>query len=71
MCNESNLEEWLDECEWDESNCFEALVAVIQAISTIRKGRKKRVVEKEDSRGVDGTRTYEKSILKNRVMTER
>ncbi|MDU9050221.1 MAG: ATP-binding domain-containing protein [Candidatus Electrothrix sp. Rat3] len=51
VCNESNLEEWLDSCEWDDPSCFEDLVAVIQAISTIRKGRKKREVQKTDSRG--------------------
>ncbi len=51
VCNESNLEEWLDTCKWDDPSCFEDLVAVIQAISTIRKGRKKRNVQKPDSRG--------------------
>lgn len=51
VCNEVNLEEWLDSCEWDEPTHYEVLVAVIQAISTIRKGRKKRDVQKPDSRG--------------------
>lgn len=50
ICNESTLEAWLDECG-DEPANFEALVAVVQAISTIRKGRKKRDVQKPDSRG--------------------
>lgn len=51
VCNDESLEGWLDECEWNDPSYFEALVAVIQAISTIRKGRKKREVQKTDSRG--------------------
>ena len=51
VCNETSLEAWLDECGWDESSYYEALVSIIQAISTIRKGRKKRDVKKQDSRG--------------------
>jgi len=53
ICNEANLEAWLDDCEWDDSdpNYFESLVAGIQAISTIRKGRKRRDVQRPDSRG--------------------
>ncbi|MBF0273328.1 MAG: ATP-binding domain-containing protein [Magnetococcales bacterium] len=51
ICNDASLEAWLDNCQWDDSSHFESLVAVIQAISTIRKGRKKRDVQKPDSRG--------------------
>ena len=51
VCNEANLETWLDDCTWDDPSYYEALVAVIQAISTIRKGRKKRDVQQPDSRG--------------------
>lgn len=51
VCNEANLEAWLDKCTWDDPSHYEDLVSVIQAISTIRKGRKKRDVKKEDSRG--------------------
>ena len=51
VCDETNLEEWLDGCQWKESACYESLVAVIQSISTIRKNRKKRDVQKIDSRG--------------------
>ncbi|MDD3183675.1 MAG: helicase, partial [Alphaproteobacteria bacterium] len=51
VCNEANLEAWLDSCEWVDPSHFEALVSVVQAISTIRKGRKKRDVQKADSRG--------------------
>ena len=51
VCNELNLGTWLDTCSWSTPGCYENLVAVIQAISTIRKGRKKRDVQKDDSRG--------------------
>jgi superfamily I DNA and RNA helicase len=51
VCNEKNLEQWLDGCQWNNPNYFESLLAVIQAISTIRKGRKKRDIQKSDSRG--------------------
>lgn len=51
VCNEENLEAWLDACDWDNPRQFEALLAVVQAISTIRKGRKKRDIQKADSRG--------------------
>jgi superfamily I DNA and RNA helicase len=51
VCNEANLKGWLDTCVWDEPDYYKALVAVIQAISTIRKGRKKRDVQTVDSRG--------------------
>jgi superfamily I DNA and RNA helicase len=51
ICNETNLDAWLDSFEWDASIFYEKLVAVLQAISTIRKGRKKRDVKKTDSRG--------------------
>jgi superfamily I DNA and RNA helicase len=51
VCNSTNLETWLDGCKWDDPGYYEALIAVIQSISTIRKGRKKRDVQKADSRG--------------------
>lgn len=51
VCNEKNLELCLNGFEWDNPRCFEVLTAVVQAISTIRKGRKKRDVRKADSRG--------------------
>jgi superfamily I DNA and RNA helicase len=51
VCNESNLGPWLDERVWDSPDFFGALLSVIQSISTIRKGRKKRDVQKADSRG--------------------
>lgn len=51
VCNEASLSECLDSCQWDDPSYYQALVAVVQAISTIRKGRKKRDVQREDSRG--------------------
>jgi superfamily I DNA and RNA helicase len=51
VCNESNLNSWLDLLKWDTPDFYEKLIAVLQAISTIRKGRKKRDIKKPDSRG--------------------
>lgn len=51
VCNEQNLKECLDACHWEASQYFESLVAVIQSISSIRKGRKNREIKKADSRG--------------------
>jgi superfamily I DNA and RNA helicase len=51
ICNESNLEKWLDSFIWEAPDFYEKLLAVLQTISTIRKGRKKRDVKNADSRG--------------------
>lgn len=51
ICNENNLIKYLDAIEWDRPEFFGKLVAVLQAISTIRKGRRKRNVVKPDSKG--------------------
>lgn len=51
VCNEETLGTWLNDRKWDNPIHYESLVSVIQAISTIRKGRKKRDIKKEDSRG--------------------
>nr|VFJ55887.1 MAG: Superfamily I DNA and RNA helicases [Candidatus Kentron sp. DK] len=51
LCNEVTLKSWLDGCRWDNPGYFEALASVIQAISTIRKGHKKREPQRPDSRG--------------------
>ncbi|GHV03640.1 hypothetical protein AGMMS50229_03270 [Campylobacterota bacterium] len=51
ICNEANLGAWLDSCVWDTPDYYEKLVAVLQSISTIRKGRKKREAQNPDSRG--------------------
>ena len=51
ICNEQTLDEWLKGRIWDDPSCFESLLAVIQSISTIRKGMKKRDIHRPDSRG--------------------
>nr|VFJ97164.1 MAG: Superfamily I DNA and RNA helicases [Candidatus Kentron sp. LFY] len=51
LCNEKNLDAWLNTRKWDNPSSFKELVSVIQAISTIRKGRKKREVQNPNSRG--------------------
>lgn len=51
VCNESNLEAWLDGRKWKSPEYYEALLSVLQAISTIRKGTKRREIQKEGSRG--------------------
>jgi len=51
VCNEANLEQCLDNVAWEDPSYYPPLVAVLQAISTIRKGRKQRDVHQEDSRG--------------------
>src|SRR5262245_21844441 len=51
VCNEANLEQCLASIVWEASSYYPPLVAVLQAITTIRKGRKQRDVHQEDSRG--------------------
>lgn len=50
LANEGSLRDCLDAIE-TEAQAYEEAVAVIQSISTIRKGKKKRSIEKVDSRG--------------------
>lgn len=51
VCNEQNLGGCLDGFDWRAPQYYESLVAVIQSISSIRKGRKSREIKKPDSRG--------------------
>ncbi|NQV50210.1 MAG: ATP-binding domain-containing protein [Candidatus Marinimicrobia bacterium] len=51
FCNDQNLGPWIQSLEWNNPEDYEILLSVIQAISTIRKGRKKREIKKPDSRG--------------------
>lgn len=51
LCNETNLRAFLDDIEWTNGEYFETLVAVLQAISTIRRGRRKRNIQNPDSKG--------------------
>ena len=51
ICNEDTLTSLINELDWKHSEYFEPLVSVLQAISMIRKGRKKREVKMPESRG--------------------
>jgi len=51
VCNESNLEKALDPISWDKPDYYDSLLSVLQSISTIRKGKKKREVLNPRSRG--------------------
>lgn len=51
LCNQKNLKEAIDLINWNNSDAYESLVSVLQSISNIRKGRKKREVKNENSRG--------------------
>lgn len=51
ICNENTLDEIINTLSWDESDYYEDLVSVLQAISTIRKGKKKREISNPESRG--------------------
>ncbi len=61
LCNESTLSTVIDKFSWDESEYYESLVSVIQAISTIRKGKKRRSIINPESRGAK-LRALEDSI---------
>lgn len=51
LCNADNLVSVIDELDDFEPEVFPALVSVIQAISTLRRGRKKRSLHNQTSRG--------------------
>lgn len=51
LCNETNICNVLDGFEWKNSEYYQHLVSVLQSISTIRKGRRKREVSSSTSRG--------------------
>jgi len=52
ICNNSEgLTELLSEFSWDHPQYYEDVISVIQAISTIRKGKKKREINNPESRG--------------------
>ena len=51
LCNADNLVSAIDELDDFEPEVFPALVSVIQAISTLRRGRKKRALHNQTSRG--------------------
>jgi len=49
--SQDNLDEYLNSLTWENKEYFPSLVAAIQAISTIRKGKKQREIKKDNSRG--------------------
>jgi len=51
LCNEGTLANSIDELNWEESSYYENLVSILQAISSIRKGRKKREIADPKSKG--------------------
>ena len=51
LCNEASLREVLDSFQWKNNEYYQELVSVLQAVSTIRKGHRKRDVLKTESRG--------------------
>lgn len=59
--NEEGLKAVLDSFSWNDSSYYEKVVSVLQAISTIRKGKKKREILNPKSRG-SKIRSIEESI---------
>jgi superfamily I DNA and RNA helicase len=51
ITNEVQLEEYLKDQNWKDSEYFEPLNSVIQAITSIRKTKQRNYVKREDSRG--------------------
>ncbi|HAW58097.1 MAG TPA: helicase, partial [Bacteroidales bacterium] len=51
LCNESNISEIINNINDNDFHNYNKLLSVIQSISTIRKGLKKRILSKPNSRG--------------------
>lgn len=51
LCNTSNLADVLIDVRTDANDYYKNLLAIVQSISTIRKGKKKRDIVLQDSRG--------------------
>lgn len=51
LANLENLESTIAEFEWVENDNYENLLSILQAISTIRKGKKKREINNPKSKG--------------------
>ena len=49
--HDDGLIDFVSDIEWKEASLFPALAAAIQALSTIRKGRRRRAIAEEHSRG--------------------
>ena len=61
LANDSTLKDVLDEISWDHPELYHFAHSVIQSISSIRKGRRRRAVARQNSKG-DHLRTLENSI---------
>jgi superfamily I DNA and RNA helicase len=51
LCDERTLENAIDRYCWDDNGTYADLISILQAVSTIRKGGRKREANKPDSRG--------------------
>lgn len=51
LCNMESIGAAIDEISWDHPELLESALSVIQSISTIRKGKRRRDIQKPDSRG--------------------
>ncbi len=51
VCNEDTITNEIGSLDWEHPEYFEKLVSVLQSVSMIRKGRKKREVRSPESRG--------------------
>lgn len=58
---ENGLADFISNIEWENSNLYPTLASAIQSLSTIRKGRRRRDIARENSRG-DKLRKLEDSI---------
>ncbi|PTB18266.1 helicase [Trinickia symbiotica] len=61
LANNGNLLAEVEKIHWDQPHLYDALASVIQAISTIRKGRRRPAVSNSESRGAK-VRRLEDSI---------
>jgi len=61
LCNESTLGDVIAELSWDEPDYYKELLSVLQSVSTIRKGKRKRETSNPESRGAK-LRSLEDSI---------
>lgn len=51
ICNEDNLLNLISQFSWENSDLYRQVVSVVQSVSMIRKGKKKREIVKSESRG--------------------
>lgn len=51
ICNNDNLEKYLEGINWNDNSYFEVLLSTLQSITTIRKNKSREYVTKIDSKG--------------------